>query len=189
MVDRHPGFEFAGIDPHERTVECRIERFLAAEDLHLALFGFGPGMKAHLAVAEQHEAGDALVGVGDEHRAGRKLELEVFSGDRQVVRVVLLRGVEYQTVEAFDGCELVLVRDSPRCSGRGAFEIEAPRRGACAIAGLLEHVDDQLVPVSGQRTRQRHAVALLHYDELAVGERLRAIAIGRVGKEREVLRG
>src|SRR5437899_3119840 len=139
-------------------------------------------------------ASAAVVGVGDELRAGRKLELEVFSGDRQVVRVVLLRGVEYQTVEAFDGCELVLVRDSPRCSGRGAFEIEAPRRGACAIAGLLEHVDDQLVPVSGQRTRQRHAVALLHYDarraadELAGGERRRAIAIDRVGKERRDLR-
>ena len=63
---------------------------LPAEDLDLAFFGLRRRMEAHRAAAEQHDGGDALVDVGDEHRALGEREVEILGGDLQIARRELL---------------------------------------------------------------------------------------------------
>ena len=59
----------AGLMRSERRVERASRASRAAEDLHLSLLDVRRRMEPHLAAAEQHQSGDALIGVDDEHRA------------------------------------------------------------------------------------------------------------------------
>ena len=126
-------------------------------------------MERHHAVADQHRRGDALRGVGDEHRAGGQLQLEIDRGQHEVARLEHARAVHGQTVQGVDLRQPVVGHDAPRrlaeFVGTGAGrppDVEAPGGELSAWSAFGEDLDHQLVAVARQGPIQRVAIAFAH---------------------------
>ena len=174
--------DVARVDADERRVEARFERLGAAEDLQLSFLCRRLWMKPHLAAPEQHEPGDALVGLGDEDTSRGEREVEIFGGNRHVARLELLGGVERQPVKVFHRREALLVDDAPGVAD--SLHIDTPRGEARAGPVLDEGLDHEAIAVSALCAAERLAIALLHggacgaRQELGAGEFDCAVSVG-----------
>ena len=81
-----------------------------------------------------------------EHRSVDQREVEIFDGDLQVLRGVLLRGVDRQAVEVLDRATRREIRNRPFAIAAGvadALDVDRPRRDSGALPVLDERVDEQ----------------------------------------------
>ena len=143
---RHPGPERVRVQPDEGRLELRFQHLASAEDLHLPALRLGLRREAHDAVAEQHEAGDPLLGLRHERRPLVERQGEVLAGDDQVVGGVLGRGGDAQVAQAVDRVDGVLVEEAPSPAPVLADDVEPPRLQPAARARLEEQLDHQPIP-------------------------------------------
>ena len=144
-------------------------------------------MEPGLALAEQHEAGGALVRFDQERRPLGQGQFQILDRNRQRSRVELFRGIERQPIEVFDLGHSILAGDPPRLAD--PFHVELPGRVARARPELNEDVDRQPVAVPRQRASQRLAVALLDAHPCRAGHDFGAGEILRVGPIRALDEG
>ncbi len=96
-------------EAHVGGVESRFEGVCARENPHLALFCVRRRTEAHLAVADEHQAGRALIGVDREHRAFDERQFQILRLEPKVPRIELLCGVEHQVVQILDRRQALLI--------------------------------------------------------------------------------
>ena len=149
-------------------------------------------MESHLAAPQDDEAGDALVGLGDEHRARRQGEIEIVGRDRETFGFELLRWIERETIQPLDRGDLFLIGHAPEVAD--LLDVEPPRRSARTGTRFDERVREDAIALSRKGAQQRLAIALLNDDARRAGqrftfcERLRARPIGRFGDQRHIAR-
>ena len=144
---RHLGPVRVRVQADEGRLELRLEHLAPAEYLHLPALRLGLRGETHDAVAEEHEAGDPVVGLRHERGTLGQGQGQVFTGDDQVVGRVLRRGGDAQMAQVVDRVDGVLLEDAP-CPARAvADDVEPPRLQPAARARLEEQLEHQ--PIAG----------------------------------------
>ena len=170
---RDPGPERVRVQPDERRFELRLQRVSAAEDLHLPAFRLRLRGEAHDAVAEEHETGDPVLGLGHEHRPLGQRQRQVFTRDDQIVGDVVGRGGETQVAQVVDRVDGVLIENTPSAR-RVADHVELPRLETAPRPGLGKQLDhDPPAGVLG-RVVERGLETRRHGDPVHAGSHVRA---------------
>jgi len=147
-------------------------------------------MEMHLPVPDEHQASRSLLRVDRKDRSVDERQLDVFSCDREVAGLVLLRYVEPEPVQALHRRETRLVVDQPRISSR-ARDIDLPRREAGMTSEFRKHVENDAKGRLGIRAWARLAIIFVQHHACGIpGDFLggKARGLSEVGVRRQQLR-